>query len=608
MSRFARLFLAASVVAWLSIPAPAQEWVEVKSPHFSVITDGGEKRGREIALRFEQMRAVFGQLFNRKYVSLPVPLEIVGFRNGKEMRPYVPLFQGKPVEVAGLFEQGEDRSFILIDLSSEAGWEVVFHEYAHQLLNGNFPPTAAWFDEGFAEFLGSMEIDKNSYAVGRAPQGVAYTLQSNRLMPAKQLFAVSRQSETYNKSGDSRHLFYAQSWLTVHYLYDRKKMKETGQYFLLVNNQHVPIEQAVQQAFGMDVKKFDEEIATYLRMNRAVGWKGQLAEQVDMSTFTAAPIAPLDARATLADVKLHSPDHHEEAVKEFEDILKAQPDNATAHRGLGYAYLHQDDFDRAGEHFRQAARLSTTDPRVYYFSALVVARQAMLAGRSPREQLSEMKKDLARAIQLDPNFADAYSILGFANMIEGDSEAAITNCKKAADLSPRTENYSLNLARAYLMANRWADAKPILERLKGSPDRSISVVAEQQLARAERAIAETAAAGRHKVPESYDAPQWRRSKEEIEREPEKPVEAAPDTRPIKYLRGLLVTVDCSQPPSATLRVLAGARTLTMLTPDTRKLILIGPEEFSCGWTNRKVLVNYKPGGKADGDLVSLEVQ
>jgi hypothetical protein len=30
------------------------QWVEVRSPNFSVVTDGGEKGGREVAMRFEQ--------------------------------------------------------------------------------------------------------------------------------------------------------------------------------------------------------------------------------------------------------------------------------------------------------------------------------------------------------------------------------------------------------------------------------------------------------------------------------------------------------------------------------------------------------------------------
>src|ERR1700756_3570001 len=72
------------------------QWVEVKSPHFSVVTDGGEKRGRDVASRFEQMRAVFGALMSKGNVNLAVPLQIVAFRNTKELRQFAPLWNGKP--------------------------------------------------------------------------------------------------------------------------------------------------------------------------------------------------------------------------------------------------------------------------------------------------------------------------------------------------------------------------------------------------------------------------------------------------------------------------------------------------------------------------------
>jgi hypothetical protein len=117
--------------------ASEPQWVEVRSPNFSVVTDAGEKRGREVAMRFEQMRAVFGALMTKANVSLPIPLEIVAFRNTKEMRQVAPLFNGKPTQVAGLFQSGTDRSFIMLDMSVENPWSVVFHEYAHQLMNGN---------------------------------------------------------------------------------------------------------------------------------------------------------------------------------------------------------------------------------------------------------------------------------------------------------------------------------------------------------------------------------------------------------------------------------------------------------------------------------------
>ena len=37
------------------------------------------------------------------------------------------------------------------------------------------------------------------------------------------------------------------------------------------------------------------------------------------------------------------------------------------------------------------------------------------------------------------------------------------------------------------------------------------------------------------------------------------------------------------------------------------LAVIGAGEFSCEWKGVPVNVNYKAGGKADGDLVSIEI-
>src|ERR1700674_660683 len=134
------------------------QWVDVRSPHFSVITDGGDKRGREVAMRFEQMRAVFGAHMVKAKVNMAVPLQIVAFRNTKEFRQFAPLWHGKPTQLAGLFQSGEDRSFIMLDLSIENPWTVVFHEYAHQLLNGNTTQARdPWFEEGFAEYFSTIE-------------------------------------------------------------------------------------------------------------------------------------------------------------------------------------------------------------------------------------------------------------------------------------------------------------------------------------------------------------------------------------------------------------------------------------------------------------------
>jgi hypothetical protein len=66
-------------------------------------------------------------------------------------------------------------------------------------------------------------------------------------------------------------------------------------------------------------------------------------------------------------------------------------------------------------------------------------------------------------------------------------------------------------------------------------------------------------------------------------------------------------VDCSQVPAAVLTVLAGKVTWKLRVKDSRALVLVGADSFSCGWRNRDVSANYREGASAEGDLISLEL-
>ena len=48
--------------------------------------------------------------------------------------------------------------------------------------------------------------------------------------------------------------------------------------------------------------------------------------------------------------------------------------------------------------------------------------------------------------------------------------------------------------------------------------------------------------------------------------------------------------------------------MKLRTDNYKTLLLVGGDQFSCDWQGISVLVNYKAGGKTDGDLVSLELR
>jgi hypothetical protein len=131
------LSLCAAVLGLLLCPrsfSAEPPWLEVHSTHFTVITDAGEKKGREVALRFEQMRAVFALLLGKEHLNQSVPLTILAFQNDKSYYHPALLRQGQPIDVPGF--PAIIRLHRPQPLRGRAG--AVAHDFAGMLLN--YPP------------------------------------------------------------------------------------------------------------------------------------------------------------------------------------------------------------------------------------------------------------------------------------------------------------------------------------------------------------------------------------------------------------------------------------------------------------------------------------
>jgi Flp pilus assembly protein TadD len=592
--------------------AGESEWVEVRSQHFSVVTDAGEKRGREVAMRFEQMRAVFGALMTKANVNLPVPLQIVAFRNTKEMRQFAPLFNGKPTQVAGLFQGGSDRSFIMLDMSVENPWVVVFHEYAHQLMNGNLRGEfAPWFEEGFAVYFSSIEVDSKEARVGKIPSDDYAILRQMGMMKIADLLRVRQNSQTYNESGNHRTTFYAESGMLMHYIYDNQLMPKVQTYFELEENKHVPVEDAIQQAFGMSAAQFDKTLRDYVSSGRYKYYPIPTPASISSDkNYTVVPLSPVAGNAVLADIHLHSRDYQERAISEFQDILKSDVNNAAACRGLGYAYLQKRDFTQASEYFKRASQLDSRDPQVHYFNALLMVREG---GFGNVADLAAMTRELETAISLDPTYADSYALLAFAQSTSGDAAKALVTIQKALAISPRDENYLFNLANIYVANQQPDQAIALLQSLRISDNPELASRVAELLAQVQQfreSVEEGTAALHPRIALPHKENSGSEAKPQItaETSSEPVVKLQASVGATKFIRGTLTSVDCSTPPLATLTVVSGAKTWRMNVADRTHLVLIGATEFSCAWIKQKVALNYRETSEGEGNVISLEIQ
>jgi|SRR5579859_1935638 len=673
--------LLAVLVAFSWIPTQAANepaWLEIHSPHFIVITDAGDKRGREIALRFEQMRTVFAGLLSRDRLQQSRPLTILALRNDKSYYQAAPLRQGQPIDVPGFFLPGDDQDFIVLNMSEEDPWRAVAHDFAYYLLTFNYPPAQGWFDEGLCEYFSSIRIANKTVELGADPElqpSVKEDLVGNQrnAHPAKSLtellgaqvwlslpdlFTMKHDPSTRNE-GSHHVLYYAESWIVMHYLIHEKKMEETGTYMGLVLAKHVPVEDAIKQAYGMDSAQMEQAVKDYFHSQTALSDALDAARSgapsnpaapagierfpvpvsAEDSVFTSKPVPEADAQALYAGIQIRIPERREAGLKTLQTLAttpteadkKAEikstkrvgeesdqlPTNAIgdelAHRILAYDYIQHGDFEQAFTEIADATALNPQDMWARYYFSLGKYRMAQ-AKHTEMMGLSNMMLDLKAVLEWSPEMADAYDLLAVARNAGGTFTPAMQAERAAMNLSPRDERYALHLAEIYMASKKWEAANLLLDRLKASDNPQIASQARDLVSQAgaERkygiALTSTGAVQSKLEPQKTPFDVLEEDAAKREAAENAPQETPADERSTRFVKGRLVAVDCSKSPVAVLTISSETGTLKLRTGDYKSLLLIGADGFSCDWRNRQVTANYKPSKGPEGDLVSLEMR
>jgi hypothetical protein len=644
-------------------------WLQINSAHFIVITDAGDKKGREVALRFEQMRAVFASIFNKDHLNQSVPLTILALKNDDSYYKLAPLHNGQPIDVPGFFLPGEDQNFIVLNLTEPEPWRAVAHDMARMMLNDNYPPAQAWFDEGLADYFGSIRVDDERVQIGGDPvlaraanqnSGTSNTASSAKpfteLLNAQPWISLPDLFATKPKSADpSTALFRAESWMVMHYLIHEKKLSETGNYLGFVFIEHMPIADAIQKAYGMSSEQLEQAVKDYFHSlttlqtalrqgggNAAQPYQNPTLVKPDDSTIVSKPFPEGDARAVYAGVQIRIPERREVGLQALKKLattltmadLKAEarneekqkqnrradldPDtlpstavgNETAHRLLAWDEIQHEQFDEALGELADAASLDQRDMWIRYYLCelkfhMAQAKKAEIAG------LANMLIDLRAVLEWYPEMANAYDLLAVARAEGGTTTEAMQAERAAMNLSPRNEVYVYHLAQIYMAGKKWDAAQALLERLKTGSDPQLVQLALERLD--EIANQRKYGLSVPNAPQAQLAPQ-KSPFDVLDQDAakraaqEQQQENPPDKRPTKFLKGRLIAVDCSQPPAAVLTVSAQGALLKLRALDYTSLPLIGADQFSCSWQDRQITANYKPGGLSDGDLVSLELR
>ena len=455
-------------LAWALAPFALckDSWVEVQSPHFTVISNSGDKEARKVADQFEQFREVLHNTFPKLRLDLGKPLIIFAVKDENSLKLLLPSYweiKGH-AHPAGIYVPGEERHFVTVrtNLEGDNPYEVVYHEYTHAVMNLNFRGLPIWLGEGLAEFYGNTAIHDKDVEVGKPSRYHLEALQQNRLIPIDVLLIADAHSPYYNEENRVS-VFYAESWAIVHYLMmdpeARKRQLLTN--FLNAWNESGDQVQAAQQTFG-DLKKFAQAMEGYARQPAFYIARVNTSVRGDPKSYSSRDLPPAELEADRAIFYVHTR-RPNEAQASIDEALKEDPNLPLAYEARGLLSYSRPDFPAAEADFSRAIELKSTSYFVYYFDGEARLRRGMPL---PDDRVGIIAL-LEKAVAMNSQFAPAYAALATVYSMQPDTyQKAFEMGRKSVTLEPGNLSYAINFGYVLLNAGKTADAKVLIARIR----------------------------------------------------------------------------------------------------------------------------------------------
>ena len=475
---------------------PNQHWLQVQSPHFTVLTDSNEKQARRLAGQFEQMRSVFHILMPNAGSDTGSPIIVLALKDRKgfqALEPEAYLAKGQ-LNLAGYFLSAPDKNYILLrlDAQDEHPFATVYHEYTHYMMRkATWVPL--WLNEGLAEFYQNTDINDKDVLLGQpSPDNILF-LRQERLLPLPTLLMVDHSSPYYHDEQKGS-VFYAESWALTHYIMVADSQKKTHRLtdyagFLVKGEDPVT---AAQHAFG-DLNLLQRSLQDYVQQQSGFTmFKMNSGFTVDTASFPSRPVPGPEADAIRADVLVYN-QRTKEAETLLETTLRNDPSNALAHETMGFLKFRENDIPAAKKWYSEAVQLDSHSYLANYYFA------AMSLQSGDKDQDAAIESSLRAAIKLNPAFAPSYDTLArfYATHDEKLNEAHILNAQ-AIQIEPENLGYRLNAANVLAQQKQYLGAIGVLKvALKVAKTRAEEEMVQSRIKQLEQFQASLDRAGTH---------------------------------------------------------------------------------------------------------------
>ena len=152
------------------VPLAQRRWLETRTAHFNIYSCGAPRDVYKLAGRLEQFCEAYTLLAGAQAGPSP-PIVVMAFPDPESLKPFLPLYDGKPANLAAFFNRGSDENLMALALPGSnpafTEMDVIFHEYTHSPFRRNDRhPWLLWLKEGMAEVYSTFETTGAQIRIG----------------------------------------------------------------------------------------------------------------------------------------------------------------------------------------------------------------------------------------------------------------------------------------------------------------------------------------------------------------------------------------------------------------------------------------------------------
>ncbi len=453
--------------AEVALPGKREKWFQVQAEEFLVCSNAGRRKTVEIAEQLLRFRAALA-LTSRLAIRSPLPITVYAFRDRSSFAPYRDLTAGRDAgNVSGIFVRAADGPLIVFDAGGRwAGEHTVYHELVHSFLANSGKRVPLWYAEGLAEFYAGFADERNQIRVG-LPLAWTQFERKQPWIPLREVLTAGPTSRIYTEPSLSV-AFYAESWMTVHYLVAdaQGRAGQLASYLDQVTAGRSPAE-AFASAFGTTPEEFERELRAAM--------SGPVLRALAISTSAIGPVDAGEPAAMTRDEVLArlgwlllrgSPQGAAQADRFLAEALRANPRNVGALTGLAGVRDAQGRPEEAWALYRSALDQDPRDPRPFLDAAAAVLRR--LGNPSARRpgDAARARALLERAGALCPADAGVWEALGRTYVLEpaGGIAPGIDALQRCLALDPDRFGAARDLVVLWVRAGRPERAREVNER------------------------------------------------------------------------------------------------------------------------------------------------